>query len=85
MLAALDAGSLGAVVADGAVLKYMIKKAQAAGRYESLSVLPFEFEKQSYAFALPDHSPYVEKFNQAFLSVLEDPVWRKELVNYLGK
>jgi polar amino acid transport system substrate-binding protein len=85
LLAALDAGSLGAVVADGAVLKYMIKKAQAEGRYESLSVLPFEFEKQSYAFALPDNSPYVEKFNQALLSVLESPVWRKELVKYLGK
>ena len=85
LLAALDAGSLGAVVADGAVLKYMIKKAQAEGRYESLSVLPFEFEKQSYAFALPDHSPYVEKFNQALLAILEGPLWRKELVNYLGK
>jgi polar amino acid transport system substrate-binding protein len=69
VLAALDAGSLGAVVADGAVLKYMIKNAQTEGRYESLSVLPFEFEKQSYAFALPDHSPHVEKFNQAQFDV----------------
>ena len=85
LLAALDAGNLGAVVADGAVLKYLIKKAHAEGRYESLSVLPFEFEKQSYAFALPEHSPHVEKFNQALLSVLESPVWRKELVKYLGK
>jgi len=85
LLAALDAGSLGAVVADGAVLKYLIKKAQAEGRYESLSVLPFEFEKQSYAFALPENSPYLEKFNQALLSVLEGPLWRKELVYYLGK
>jgi ABC-type amino acid transport substrate-binding protein len=52
---------------------------------EKISVLPFEFEKQSYAFALPDHSPHVEKFNQALLFVLESPLWRKELVKYLGK
>jgi polar amino acid transport system substrate-binding protein len=26
-----------------------------------------------------------EKFNQALLFVLEDPVWRKELVKHLGK
>jgi polar amino acid transport system substrate-binding protein len=68
LLAALDAGSLDAVVSDGAV-----------------SVLPFVFEKQNYAFALPDHSPYVEKFNQALLSVRESPVWRKELVKYFGE
>ena len=85
LLAALEAGSLGAVVADGAVLKYILKKAQAEGRYESLSVLPFEFEKQSYAFALPENSPYLEKFNQALLAVMEGPLWRKELVKYLGK
>jgi len=85
LLAALDDGSLDVVVSDGAVLKYLIKKAQAEGRYESLSVLPFEFEKQNYAFALPDHSPHVEKLNQALLSVRESSVWRKELVKYLGK
>ena len=85
LFAALDAGSLDAVVSDGAVLKYMIKKAQAEGRYESLLVLPFEFEKQNYAFALPDNSPYVEKLNRALLSVRESPVWRKELVKYFGK
>ena len=85
LFAALDAGRLDAVVSDGAVLKYLIKKAQAEGRYESLSVLPFVFEKQNYAFALPDHSPYVEKLNQALLSVRESPVWRKELVKYFGE
>ena len=85
LLAALDAGRLDAVVSDGAVLKYLIKKAQAEGRYESLSVLPFVFEKQNYAFALPEHSPHVEKLNQALLSVRESPVWRKELVKYFGE
>jgi hypothetical protein len=27
----------------------------------------------------------VEKFNQALLAVMESPLWRKELVKYLGK
>jgi polar amino acid transport system substrate-binding protein len=85
MLAALDAGRLNAVVDDVAVLKYMIKKAQAEGRYESLSVLPFVFEKQNYAIALRDESPYAEKLNQALLSVRETPEWKVELVKYIGK
>jgi polar amino acid transport system substrate-binding protein len=57
LLMALDDGRLDAVVGDDAVLKYMIKKAQAEGRYDTLSVLPFVFEKQkNYALALPDES-----------------------------
>ncbi len=63
----------------------MIKKAQAAGRYETLSVLPFAFEKQNYAFALPDESPHLETLNQALLSVRETTEWNVELVKYIGK
>ena len=55
------------------------------GRYETLSVLPFVFEKQNYALALPDESPYLEKLNQALLSVRETPEWSVELVKYIGK
>ena len=50
-----------------------------AGEFSGLSIFLY------YAFALPDHSPYVEKFNQALLSVRESPVWRKELVKYFGE
>jgi polar amino acid transport system substrate-binding protein len=85
LLAALDDGRLDAVVSDGAILKYMIKKAKAEGRYETLSVLPFVFEKQNYAFALPDESPHLEKLYQALLSIRETPEWKKELVKYIGK
>ena len=85
LLAALDDGRLDAVVSDDAILRYKIKEAQAKGRYESLSVLPFAFEKQNYAFALPDESPHLEKFNQSLLSTRDSPEWSKELVKYIGK
>ena len=85
LLAALDDGRLDAVVSDDAVLRYKIKEAQAKGRYESLSVLPFVFEKQNYAFALPDESPYLEELNQALLSARDSPEWSVELVKCIGK
>ena len=85
LLAALDDGRLDAVVGDDAVMKYTIKEAQAEGRYETLSVLPFVFEKQNYAFALPDENPHVEKLNQALLAVRETPEWKVEIVKYIGK
>ena len=85
LLAALDDGRLDAVVGDDAVLKYKIKEAQAAGRYETLSVLPFVFEKQNYGFALVDESPHLEKLNQTLLSIRDTPEWKVEIVKYIGK
>jgi polar amino acid transport system substrate-binding protein len=85
LLAALDDGLLDAVVGDDVVLKYTIKKAQAEGRHEALSVLPFVFEKQNYAFALPDESPHLEKLNQNLLSVRDTPEWKVEIIKYIGK
>ncbi|MBT8126946.1 MAG: transporter substrate-binding domain-containing protein [Gammaproteobacteria bacterium] len=85
LLAALDAGRLDAVVGDNVVLKYEIKEAQAQGRHDTLSVLHFVFEKQNYAFALPDESPHLEKLNQALLSIRDTPEWKVEIVKYIGK
>ena len=85
LLAALDDGRLDAVVSDDAILKYMIKNAQAEGKYETLSVLPFVFEKQNYALALPDESPHIEKLNQMVLYVRDTPEWRMQIVKYIGK
>jgi polar amino acid transport system substrate-binding protein len=85
LLAALDDGRLDAVVSDDAVLKYKIKEAQAEGRYEALSVLPFVFEKQNYGFALVDESPHLEKLNQTLLSIRDTPEWKVEIVKYIGK
>ena len=85
LLAALDDGRLGAVVSDEAILKYKIKAAQAEGRYEALSVLPFVFEKQNYGFALTDESPHLEMLNQALLFVRDTPEWKMEIAKYIGK
>ena len=85
ILTALDVGRLDAVVGDDAVLRYTIKEAQKKGRYETLSVLPFVFEKQNYGFALKDESPYIEKLNRALLSVRDTPEWKAEIVKYIGK
>jgi polar amino acid transport system substrate-binding protein len=85
LLAALDDGRMDAVVGDDAVLKYKIKAGQAEGRYETLSVLPFVFEKQNYGFALPDESPHLERLNQALLFVRDTPEWKVEIVKYIGK
>lgn len=85
LLTALDSGSVDAVVSDGAILKYMIRKAQAKGMYESISILPFEFEKQNYAFALPEQSQFLEEFDQALLSVRKNPEWKRQVAKYLGR
>ena len=46
LLAALDDGRVEAVVTYDAVMKYKIKEAQAEGRWETLSVLPFVLKKK---------------------------------------
>ena len=85
LFAALDDGQVDAVVGDDVVLKYEIKESQTEGRYENLTVLPYVFEKQNYAFALPDESPHLEMLNQALLSVRDTPEWKVENAKYIGK
>jgi polar amino acid transport system substrate-binding protein len=85
LLAALDNGQVDAVVGDDVVLKYNIKKGQTEGRYENLTVLPFVFGKQNYAFALPDESPHRELLNQLLLAVRDTPEWKAEIKKYIGK
>jgi polar amino acid transport system substrate-binding protein len=84
MIAALDGAQLDAVVSDAAFLRYEIKQGQENGQFEVLSVLPYEFEKQNYAIALPEDSPYIEKINQALLSVRRTLEWKREVKRYLG-
>ena len=85
MVAALDEGQVDAIVGEDAVIKYHIKEAQAQGKYDSLSVLPFVFAEKNYGFALRDENPLLEAVNQALLSVCESPEWAKELAKYIGK
>ena len=85
LFAALDDGQVDAVVGDDVVLKYKIKESQTEGRYENLTVLPFVFEKQNYAFALPDESPHRELLNQLLLAVRDTSEWKVEINKYIGR
>ncbi|MBY5993677.1 transporter substrate-binding domain-containing protein [Ferrimonas balearica] len=85
LLEALDAGVVQAVVADDAVLKYALGQASAEGRFESISVLPYQFERQNYGLVLPDDSPIREELNQALLKVRTSPEWQQALKSYLGQ
>jgi polar amino acid transport system substrate-binding protein len=85
LFAALDNGQVDAVVGDDVVLKYKITKSQTEGRYENLTVLPFVFEKQNYAFALPDESPHRELLNQLLLAVRDTSEWKVEINKYIGR
>jgi len=84
MVEALDTGRMAAIVADAAILKYLINKGKKEERYTHLSVLPYQFEKQNYGFALEDNSPYEERINQALLRVRGSVEWEKALDKYFS-
>lgn len=82
LLQALDKGKVEAIVADNAVLKYTIGKANLDGQLEGISVLPYQFSKQNYGFILPENSPLMEKLNQALLKVRGSGKWQSALMQY---
>ena len=81
----LDAGHLEAVVSDAAFLQYRIKLGKEQGQFKYLTVLPYEFESQNYAFVLDMDSPYREAINRALLEVRKRPEWRAKVAQYLGE
>jgi len=85
LLEALEANDVEAIVADDAVLKYLIKKSKEKGEYEALIVLPYQFEKQNYGFAIEDKSQYAEQLNRALLKVRKSPEWRQALHEYFAE
>lgn len=48
-------------------------------------MLPYEFDRQSYAFALEEGSTLVESANQALLTVRKSPERRKKVLKYPGE
>ena len=60
----LDAGELDAIVSDAAFLQYRINRGKQQGKYQSLTVLPYELEAQNYAFILVEDSPLRECFGR---------------------
>jgi len=84
MLMALDKGEVDAIVDDDAILKYKLKQAKQEGRYQHISVLPYQFEKQNYGLAIKDNSPYTEQLNRALLNVRQSPEWQQALNQYFA-
>lgn len=85
LLDALESNEVKAVVADDAVLKYLIKKSKEKGEYKALMVLPYQFEKQNYGFAIEDKSQYAEQLNRTLLKVRKSPEWRQALHEYFAE
>lgn len=82
LLEALDNNKLEAIISDNAILKYMIKKGRENDRYTELSVLPYQFEKQNYGFALQNNSSYREQLNRALLNVRKSDEWKYVIDKY---
>jgi ABC-type amino acid transport substrate-binding protein len=79
-LDALAEGKCDAVVYDAPLLRYEVHR-----QFDrSLFVLPSEFERQDYAFAMPPDSPIRENVNQALLRIKASPEWQDELARLLG-
>ncbi|MGF1906332.1 transporter substrate-binding domain-containing protein [Aliivibrio salmonicida] len=82
LLAALDNGEVDAIVADDAVLRYMIKQGKEKETFADLVVLPYQLEKQNYGLVLVENSPYEEKINRALLQIRETTEWHQILLEY---
>jgi ABC-type amino acid transport substrate-binding protein len=51
---------------------------------DTLTVLESVFDRQDYAFALPQGSDLREPINRAILEYLASDAWRDTLTEYLG-
>ncbi|HSG41469.1 MAG TPA: transporter substrate-binding domain-containing protein [Thermoanaerobaculia bacterium] len=79
-LEALAGGEVDAVVYDAPILRYLVGQ----GHEGRLRVLPQTFQRQDYAFGLPDASPLREPLNRALLGRLSGSSWRRFEERYLG-
>ena len=80
-LAELADERVDAVVYDAPLLNFRVLNEYAG----TLEVLPSVFDRQDYAFALPQGSDLREPINRAILEYLASDEWRDTLTEYLGK
>ncbi|MGI9537694.1 MAG: substrate-binding periplasmic protein [Desulfocapsaceae bacterium] len=83
LLDALDRGRVEAVITDDAVLRYQLKQERENGRYQDLTILPYQLAKQNYGFVLPEDHPNEERLNQALLKIRKSPEWKQEVSKFL--
>ncbi|MBX3023630.1 transporter substrate-binding domain-containing protein [bacterium] len=80
-LAALDRGSVDAVVGTLPVLRALVSQSWT-GR---LQVSPIVLEPLLYGVALPDGSPLLSRVNQALLAITHDDAWHDTEERFLGR
>lgn len=80
-LDALSRGEIDAFVYDDGLLRWLVKDPHYASFARVLNGL---FERQTYAVALPDGSPYREALNEALLEEVQSQWWRQTQFRYLG-
>lgn len=69
-----------AVVYDAPLLKYLVSEKYG----DTLTVLPFTFSPQDYAFALQTGSPLRERINHEILEIVPQESWESTLRRYFG-
>ena len=79
-LQGLTDGTYRAVVHDAPILSYLAEHELG----HDVSVLPFTFERQDYAIALPLESELRKPLNRALLERITDSAWKDVLYEYLG-
>lgn len=76
----LAQGRTSAVVYDEPLMKYIVDR-QYPGK---ITVLDGTFDRDDYAFALPQGSPLREPINRAILAVMSSNEWAQLLTRYIG-
>lgn len=79
-LEAVARGDADAFVYDAPVLRHLVHT-----RFEALVVLPRTFERQDYAFVVPEGSPLREQLNRVLVKRIRSDAWHDLLVRYLGE
>lgn len=77
----LEDGRFHAVVHDRPILQHHIRENDLPG----IAVLPDQFERQLYGFALPLESPLRKDINIAMLEVTNSEAWHSTVESYLGR
>jgi ABC-type amino acid transport substrate-binding protein len=80
-LKAVAAGARDAMVYDAPILRYLINNEPD----RTLLVLPQTFERQYYAFGLPEGSELRERINRILVEKTGRPEWQNTLQKYLGE
>lgn len=79
--AALEAGTVDALVYDSPVLHYYASR-DGQGR---VTLAGAQFNEEQYGIALPTDSPYREPINQALLHIREDGTYEQLMTKWFGE